>query len=97
MSNELFAEEHKLIFNIEAIHPQVIEYYEDCWKIIFYGNTTQSDRNMIEEFFFIEESIGLPRGTMHSSIKKYYLEQSIDQEINTLRYIVNEMRAVLGD
>jgi len=90
----MFAQDRPLIFNFEAIHPEVLEYFDACMLMAF-NHGGKNNFSMFEEIWFIEESIGIKRGTMYASMQRHFRDKYRLQSLAESESKLAEMEKLL--
>lgn len=91
----MFAQDRPLIFNFEAIHPEVLEYFDAC-MIMAFNHGGKNNFVMFEEIWFIEDSIGVKRGTMYASMQRHFRDQYRQTSLSELESKIAEMQKVVN-
>ena len=76
---DTFARDKKVILNFEAIGDDV----RDWFGAIFCAtcNIGKDYYNMYKEFWFIEECLGMEKGTIYVSLNKFWADANIREEL----------------
>ncbi len=92
----MFGEDNKVIFNFEAIHPDVLEYFNHIMTALF-NKGGESNNRMYKELWFIEDTIGVKRGTLYASIQRHYRDSSRLEILRELESKLEKMQLVINN
>lgn len=84
--------DYKLKFDFSVIHPEVREYFGNITCLVF-----NKGDNFFDEFWFIEDTIGVPRGTIYHSLTDYYAKKQRDEYFIKMKHKIACMEELLNE
>lgn len=92
----MFGEDNQCILNFEAIHPEVLRYFEHIFCALFNKGGESNTRMVHTELAFIEDSIGVKRGTIYGSMQRHARDDYRQMQIYEMQSKIAEMQQVVN-